>query len=446
MKRTTLLASLLVALISSLLPTAARAEASASEAPTPVFSNFTDRDHYRRSSLTLILLTHRDKAYATEMAQVFRDFPMPLRYNNHNIDDVRVISVSGKQSREDIEDLLRANHVAEKVVGRWFNRTSGGYMDLGLIHDRGGYGAFYDDYRRATASLRGPEMLQDEGLELLQSSFVLVCDMDYIDKKKGAFWGQLGLALVGATFQTIGGVEYQKGFNNHDPHARQKQFRQAQMYNEIGQLITVTSEVVGDIGGFRVKMHAYLYRLDWTPGMTNYMFNNLWVDSSTPASERDNRRKEFGSYFFFSDCLKYVGDYKCSSSKTILRSLSDEGKVILDVTSRCVDKGIAKLARKFPVFRPRAPFYFDEDDAMYAHIGTKEEVTYGKKYDILEPYKDKKGTICYRRVGTVKAGSPWNNLDVRYDYHFDTSSRGTRFYVKKTNVDLNNPGLQLRES
>ncbi len=60
-------------------------------------SGTTDKDQYRRSSLCLILLTHRDKKYAAAMERVFRSFPLPARYNEHNISDLRVISVSGKR-------------------------------------------------------------------------------------------------------------------------------------------------------------------------------------------------------------------------------------------------------------------------------------------------------------------------------------------------------------
>ena len=80
--------------------------------------NYTsDKDDYRRSSLCLVLLTHKDKKYADAMQRVFQDFPMPARYNEHNISDVRVISVRGKQSKSDIDYLLYKHNVAKKNCG-----------------------------------------------------------------------------------------------------------------------------------------------------------------------------------------------------------------------------------------------------------------------------------------------------------------------------------------
>lgn len=234
-------------------------------------SKSSDRDDYRRSSLCLVLLTHNDKKYAAEMERVFRSFPMPARYNEHNISDLRVISVKGKQGKSDIERILRKNNVAQKVVGRWFNRNPySGVMDMNLIHDRGGYGAFYADYERSQSTVRGAGLLRDEGIELLQSTFVLVCDMDYIDKKKGAAWGSMGMLLLSAGMQGMAQANYnqaQKEAQKGNYKEAQKKQEAAQNWNLGSTLSMAGAAVVADIGGFRVKMNAYLYRLKWDDAM-----------------------------------------------------------------------------------------------------------------------------------------------------------------------------------
>lgn len=410
-------------------------------------SGFSDKDQYRRSSLCLILLTHRDKKYAAAMERVFRNFPLPARYNEHNISDLRVISVRGKQSKSDIDRLVRSNYVAQKIVGRWFNRNSySGRMNMDLIHERGGYGAFYADYQRSRGNVRGTDMLRDEGIELLQSTFVLVCDMDYIDKKKGAGWAAFGTALLSVGAATMGAVNQQQAYNaarqgDYD-EARRKQ-NAANAWNAGSAVGQVATAVVADIGGFRVKMNAYLYKLRWDDSMTQMMYRDYWCDYQTSYSEAQDRKNKFdnASYAF---TLDFVGKYKATSSKTILRSWNDEDQVILDVCERCVNKGMKELAKTFPIFKPRTPFYF-EGTTVYSHIGSKEEVSHGKKYEIVQPYKDKHGQICYKRIGTAQAGSPWNNREIRFDQYFDPGVKGTMFYCKKASVDLHTPGLQLRE-
>jgi hypothetical protein len=405
-----------------------------------------DKNHYRRSSLCLVLLTHKDKKYAEGMERVFRNFPLPLRYNEHNISDLRVISVKGKQSKSDIDKLIKNNNIAKKVVGRWFDRNPySGTMDMSLIHDRGGYGAFYDDYQRSLSNIRGADLLRDEGIELLQNTFVLVCDMDYIDKKKGARWGALGLAILSIGMQGMAQANYyeaQREMNKGNYSSARSKMKSAQGWSAGSSLSAMGSAVVGDIGGFRVKMNAYLYKLKWNDDLTNTMYQDYWIDSNTPYDEWSTRKNGFDNASDFT--LEYVGTYKATSSKTILRSWSNEDDVILDVCQRCVNKGMKALARTFPIFRPRAPFYFD-GPSVYSHIGNKEDVTVGKKYEILQSYKDKKGQICYKRVGTAKAANPWNNREIRFDEYFDSNEKGTRFICNKSSVDLHTPGLQLRE-
>ncbi len=418
----------------------------------PTFAQSSDsrssaKEQYRRSSLCLILLTHRDKKYAQEMERIFRSFPLPERYNEHNISDIRVISVTGKQSRSDIDKIVTNNDVAKKIVGRWFNRnTYTGHMDMDLIHERGGYGASYADYQRSQVNVRGTSLLRDEGIELLQSTFVLVCDMDYIDKKKGAKWAAFGLALGSAVMQGMAQANYnqavQEAYNGNSAEA-QRRLRAARGWNAGSYLSMAGTAVAADIGGFRVKMNAYLYKLSWNDAMTHKMYNEYWIDSSTPSSEAYDKKKKFDDETFAFQ-LDFIGKYKTTSSKTILRSWKNEDEVILDVCKRCVDKGIKKLAKTFAVFRPRSPFYF-EDGSMYSYIGKKEDVSYGKKYEIVRPYKDKNGEFDYKRVGKAHAGAPWDNREIRFDQYFDTSDKGTAFYLDKTSTDPHAPGLQLRE-
>lgn len=408
-----------------------------------------ENEVYRRSSLCLILLTHEDKKYAAEMERIFKEFPMPARYNEHNIIGFRCVSVRGMQTKADIDRMLVNNDIAQKLVARWFNRNeSTGAMDMDLIHDRGGYGATYSDYQRALVDIRNTARLPEEGEELLQSTFVLVCDMDYIDKSKRAGWAAFGMGLLSLGMQVGSAVNYsqaQSAYARGDYSTARSKESSARAWNA-GSLATAgASKIVADIGGFRVKINAYLYKLDWNEAQTQRIYSQYWVDDSTPAEEAYARKQMFnddaGSFG-----LKFVGAYKATSSKTILRSWSNEDEVIKDVCYRCVDKGVKMLAKKFSVFRPREAFYFDASQ-MYSYIGTKEDVAYGKRYEVVQRTKDKFGHIGYKRVGTVMAGTPWDNLDVRYDQGFDASQeKGTPFYVQKTKVDLTQPlGLQIRE-
>lgn len=403
------------------------------------------QENYRRSSLCIILLAHDDKQYAEGMTRVFQNFPMPARYNEHNV-NVRVVSVKGKQNKADIDRILRQNRISQQLVSRWFNRDYNGRMNMDLIHDRGGYGAFYQDYERVLQTVRGTSLLREEGIELLENTFVLVCDMDYIDKKKGFKIGSLimgGLSMAAEIMSGVSNYQAQQQYYKGNYDAARKKLNESAAWGAGAQLGKVGQEVLDDLGGFRVKIHAYLYKLKWDNAMTDALFNSYWIDSTTPAGEAQRRKEWYDNTNFG---LEYLGDYQEASGKTILLSWSNEDEVILDVCGRAVDKGIKSLAKKYEVFRPRTPFYF-EGETLYSHIGSKEDVVTGKKYEIVQRTRDKKGKSSYKKLGEVEAVQAWNNREVRFDDYFDTAHKGTAFRVTKGKVkDLAMlPGLQIRE-
>lgn len=405
----------------------------------------TMKDHYRRSSICLILMVHSDKPYAEDMVRVFQDFPMPVRYNEHNI-DLRVVEVKGKQNREDIESILHRNNVGREVVGRWFNRCPDGRMNMDLVHERGGYGAFHDDYMRAINTVRGTATLRDEGIELLESTFVLVCDMEYMEQNKGfkvgAVLSAIGSVALGA-MSAVNEFEAAKAESKGDYSKAASRHSAAQGYAAGSQLAATGAAVLNDLSKFRVNIHSYLYKLNWDPSRTSYVFNNYWVDESTPTAESERRRRSFDNASFG---LEYVGDYSKASSKTKLVSCTDVDQVVLDVCSRSVEETVKALANKFVVFRPRTPFYC-ENGQIYSLIGTKEDVEAEKKYEIVKRSKGKDGKIEYKRVGTAKAGNPWQNTDISFDRYFDNNAKGTVFTLTKGNYKelAQTPGLQIRE-
>ncbi len=411
-----------------------------------VVTSTSEKDHYRRSSLCLVLLAHNDKQYADAMVRVFQNFPMPNRYNEHNV-DVRVLRVRGKQSKSDIERLLRQNNIARDVVARWFNRNPyTGEMNMDLIHERGGYGAFHDDYLRTVNTVRGTATLRDEGLELLESTFILVCDMDYVNRKKGFKIGAgiaKGLSLIGQAYGAVLDAQVQQSIYRGNYQKARQQAKDAANIRAISTVTDAGAAILDDLGGFSVNIYSYLYRLRWDDMMTAMLFSNYWVDSSTPTGEAGRRKDAFDNLRFG---LEFVGKYKAHSGKTVLLHCNDENKVILDVCGRSVDKCIKDLAHRYEVFRPRTPFYF-EGTSVYSHIGSKEDVVSGKKYEIVQRTRDKKGKTSYKRLGVVEAVSPWNNTNVDFSNYFDTSHKGTLFALKKGKASelAMMPGLQIRE-
>lgn len=438
MKR--LILSIILAILVAGVP---RAQEMTAEAP----QRTADADHYRRSSLCLILLAHTDKQYAEAMSRVFSSFPMPARYNNHNIEEVRVVRVRGRQSRRDIENMLNNKQVARRLVERWFNRDPRtGRMNLDLVHRRGGFGAFYDDYLRAGRTVRGTALLREEGIELLENTYVLVCDMDYYDRSKGFRWGAFALNLASGVMAGVSAaMDYQAAEayanGNYDEASRRE--NQSAAWNIGAAGAAAAGAVVGDLGGFSVKIKAYLYHLKWDESATANVYDWYWVDENTPSDEAVRRRNLWNTSYFN---LEYVGDYKAKSGKTILRSWSNEDEVILDVCQRTVEKSIHSLCKKFPMFRPRTPFIAGSG-VIYSHIGTKEDVRPGDRYEVVRRERDGRGRLKYKKIGEVEALNVWNNRNISFDNYFDPAEQGSCFVVTKGRFEefATEPGLQIRE-
>lgn len=396
-------------------------------------SNYGATEEYRRSSLCLILLTHKGTQYATQMEQQFAQIPLPERYNDHNL-TVRVFSVNGNQSKSDIEYKLSNNNVAKDLVKKWFNYDPySGTMNMELIHQRGGYNASYEDLQRAENTERGVALLSEEGDELLQNTFVLVCDMDYYDKEQT---GQILSGLLAAGSYVL------------DAYA-QEQYRQgktdAATYSELGSTLALGgATVAADMGGFAVNLKAYLFRLKWNDELKNKMYSEYWSDESYSVSERMNRKSKFESDKK-SFTLEYIGMYRERSARTVFKSQNDLNRVIREVCATTINKGIENLAKNYPVFKPKTSFYCD-GSRLYAYIGTKEGVKTSSKYEILETQK-KKGEIAYKRVGVAVPTTVWNNSNINFSSDTDYSKyKGTAFMLSKGKYDdVCGMGLQMRE-
>lgn len=391
-------------------------------------------EDYRRSSLCLILLTHRGTKYAEEMQQQFLQMPLPIRYNDHNV-DVRVFNCSGNASKKDIEKLLRNNDIPRKLVARWFNRdTDSGYMNMDYIHERGGFNANFSSREKADYTERGVAALPEEGVALIQNTFVMVCDMDYRDKGKGFAIGSAILQTIAEGAQLYAQSESQKGND------------EAALWGQAGSLVAAGgAAVTADLGGFAVKMKAHLFRLKWNDNLTQKIFGQYWVDKDTPQEEIpsriaafDNDKKSFE--------LSYLGHYKAKSGKTVFKSQNDMNQVIRMVCAITIDRGITNLAKMFPEFKPRSTYTVKDDNNIAAYIGSKEEVSYGKKYEVVEPVLGKK-MVKYKPKGMVKAIKVWDNKNIRLDEVSDINSITPSQFriVQGAKAVKRNNGYEIRE-
>ena len=140
---------------------------------------------YRRSSLYSMMINHEGREFGDEIKDVFLKIPVPDKYNNHDL-SVKVIYTSEKKldkNHEEIDEFIRNNGIASRMVGRWFNRDyMTGICDVELVKERGLYNASELDKALASKTQRGNALLEDAGEDLIGNTFLIVNDIRYIDR------------------------------------------------------------------------------------------------------------------------------------------------------------------------------------------------------------------------------------------------------------------------
>lgn len=344
---------------------------------------------YRRSSLYSILINHTDQQFANEIKEAFLQIPVPDKFNDHNL-SVKVINMDEKLSgsnrekeNSEITEFLQNNMIASRLVGRWFNRDKfTGQCDMELVKERGIYNASEFDRQLALRSARGMAMLQDAGEELIGNTFVLVNDIRYVDKNKGAKTGSTILKVLGSVAAIATGTN-------------------------IDDLTDNLGDMIETIKGFTVKINTFLYQLDWSEEQATIFYQDQYAAASDPIklANFESARSKYK--------LKYVGKVESSGGTTSFLGINEDEPIIMvrKACQRAIDENVVDLQRNYEEFRIKSPLITVEP--LTAYIGMKEGVTAKSKFEVLEVVEMEDGTHKYNRVGVIE---PIENLiwDNRY--------------------------------
>ena len=231
--------------------------------------------NYRRSSLYSLMINHTDQQFAGEIKEAFLQIPVPDKFNNHDL-SVKVLNLDkklegAKSDKENpvISEFLKNNNVASRLVARWFNRDMyTGNCNMDLVKERGLYNATEFDLQLAKHSARGMAMLQDAGEELIGNTFVVVNDIRYIDKNKGAKTAGLFLRALGQVAAAATGN------------------------NNFGDLGNSLGDITETLKGFTVKINTFLYRLEWDKDKADNFYRNQYgVDNDEEKKENFDKNR-----------------------------------------------------------------------------------------------------------------------------------------------------------
>lgn len=405
---------------------------------------------YRRSSLTMILM--EDPEMNAEIAPIVRatfdNAVAPIKFNDHNIDGFRTFIPSAitdadyasydavnppkKQSfgkalglgllgavtsssnsdenaakfKEEQDKIKRdlgtqaykyllENNIAHRMMDKWFSEltletdeegnskvkynlpTAETGLSLSTIQERAVSDATPLDKIQAQAAADQLGILTSAGMELIGNSFVVVSRYRYMTaneyaeemaKVADATTGGLGLGDLTKSFTGMGDLF--KGKNSKSSYV--------------------------------ITVRTYLFQLVWDEAIQQTVsdnFNNFEAFANMPFS------------------LKFIG-YETATASCGSKKERTQEEIIAMATMRAFDKVIAKLERKYEVFRTKTPI-MDVEPEVTIGIGTKECVEKKDKFEILEQVVDEKtGRVVYKRCGVMQVDPSkiWDNDEESDNY------------------------------
>lgn len=380
-------------------------------------SNFeftTDLKSYKRSSLATIMLENETEEHIATIKNTFLEKPLPDKFNIHRINDRFIpIQFTAKNHSRSISQYLAANQVAKKLVAKWFNRDENGSFNMDLIAERGHYNASAFDVNIARNSERGLAMLADAGEQLIGNTFVVVNDYKFTNKEEVGQKVSLlaNLTSIAASYSGAGDVA------------------------TVANAVSLGSAVAGK--GYVIKTTSYLYKLVWTPKIAETFYNDHWMDNN---SFDPSKKAAFENSNLFRLVLLGYENAWADVQSSIFTNKSEE-ELIERATIKATDQAIAKLQRKFEIFRTKTPLISTEP--LAAKIGLKEGVEKGDKFEVLEQYLKDNGTVGFKRKGVIKVdkGAIWDN---RYMAHEENPSYLDHTQFKGDTKRLY-PGMLIRQ-
>lgn len=401
---------------------------------------------YRRSSLCLIMIDEAKMPKRDTIKEAFLTSPMPEKYNDHNVavrmfstDTMRVTPEDTKAFQEAVRagilgeemakkmnagestegdapapkkkggfgkmmgglgkavisdatgglvdttkksdfavltyKFLQDGNIARQLFDKWF-KAENGRDTMSLVFERGLYDASAFEVEKAKNTTRNLALLKDAGIELIQNTFVVVTRYRYLSKEQMCEEIDRAAKMVAEQFGTYATLGAKAG----------------------------TMALKASMGaGYYVKTTSYLFQLNWNDSISNTFYSQLWNNPEAYA-----KSDIFG--------LKYIGEESAwANVKAGIFTKKSESELIRIATINAMDAVLAKLEKKYEVFKTKTPILVQKDGkemVITAKIGMKEGLEAGDKYEVLEQTEDPETHLTtYKRKGIVKVSKDqiWDN-------------------------------------
>lgn len=323
---------------------------------------------------------------------------------------------SWESGGKELDQYLKDEHVAEKLIAKWFNQSpnkvDGSYYNMDLIQERGAYDASQLDLLRSQESIRGENILKDAGMDLIPNTFV-VCVRLSFKQNYGSYLPVIGNSPRGGA-----------------------------VYGERQYYVQHT-----------IYAHTYLYKLEWTEKESNlFMSKYYFSDPKQLLSSNDFNLKFIDEY---TDSLTHTeskNQHQMNQGRqTTWYNENQRLEIPKEWTGEALKKSIYEVLHQNMVmlqarnenFGIKAPLIDVNIKKKYAtaFIGTKEGISgYGWFQVLMPKYDEKNNVFRYVHVGILEVDPKriWDNAKNNSQQEID------RTYFKGVNKKMA-PGMILNQ-
>lgn len=334
---------------------------------------------YDRNSLTVFTIHHNDRYDAISDAYLSQSFPGGEKFDNNMLDirhldvnytrfiksDAADIQQYMRLNAANVEKELKAHFVSLQIVGKWFNRSPEGRMDLNLINQRSDYNATDKTYNIASSQALGEYLLHGDGVKLVDNSYILVVDHSVPERSE---------------------------------------------YRDRDGKITSISYSTQAIG--------YLYKIAFGELQRQAVYD-LWIYPEDDSDVRKAKLEKWDKLFIPTNLTAL--DIASSSASIDPRRNSDETPALRDAVQGCASALINEFEKTIEAWKVKTTIY--KTHPIQSKVGTKEGIKNMSRFEVREYVLDGKGNVDTRRRGYVRATTIVNNTRATKG-----SSGASRFY------------------
>jgi hypothetical protein len=361
---------------------------------------------YDRSSLTILSLEGEnlqsraitDQLHRIPLPDKFFQTPAKEQYINPGIRRINPLDYLQKMSNKTILDWFSQNKIPQQILSVWFNRQSDGTFNIDTLKKRGMYNASDNEFIMASSSKRGVAVLMDQGLNLVEQSYVLLFD-----------------------FHNISSFEEFYNFNKIPKEDRDQE-------------------------GFMANVKSYVLKLVFDEDIATEFFNDFWI---LPGDGKAVQKIEAFNNHKFKFEVVAINQASLQASQSTKRVLGigsrkTDDDFYREIAQSALNMTLANLEVQVSDIQVRA--MVSDVNPIGAKIGAKEDLKFENRYFVFENQLDKKGNTIAKRAGVVKAYKIIDNREVTsgstepslfYQIAGEKIDKHGMYLVSRNNMGLN---------